>query len=32
MGENDPLVSLEDHADMPTGVPHVLKLGAQRNG
>jgi len=25
MGENDPLVSLEDHADMPTGVPHVFK-------
>ena len=25
MGEHDPLVSAEDHADMPTGVPHVFE-------
>ena len=25
IGEHDPLVSAEDHADMPTGVPHVFE-------
>ena len=25
MGEHDPLVSPEDHADMPTGFPHIFR-------